>query len=385
MKVLFVCLYPFFANNSGMMRNRALINGLIQNGHTVDVISINNNRLQKTIDAGNCGVSHFYFAGSNKLYDAITNQTNKKRSSIKAVAEKVLRRLFHAFYPFDYTMKIAKRINISILDGKDYDLVISSSNPLSSHRAVKELSKQGLHYKSWIQYWGDPLSYNISNTTILPDFFLRTLENKLFSKSNRIVFVSPLTLDYEAKYHSRYRNKMSWLPIPYLEEKHYHGGKYISYFGDYIKKTRNIVPFFEAANELKTPTIIAGTSDLKLESTEYVRILDRGDISDYMDNTAVLVVILNRYGTQIPGKIYHFAGTNIKCLIVCDGSNSDSIKKHFEMFGERFVFCDNKKDDIVSALRLMLRDQKPVFPISNYSCKAVAKQMIDMLASDIKY
>lgn len=379
MKVLFVTLYSFFANNSGMMRNRAIVKGLIENGNTVDILTIKPKKFQETISNIDFKLNDCFYAGNNNLYDNITNQSEKKRSKIKHLLEKVLRSIYHKFYPFDYTMRIAKKITINVLNNNEYDLIISSSNPFSSHKAVEKLIKQGLVYKKWIQYWGDPLSYNISDNTFLPNFFLRMLEKKLFSVANKIVFVSPLTLEYEKKYHNFHSKKMFWLPIPSENNRMYNGTKFISYFGDYISKTRNIYPFYEAVSDLNIPTIIAGTSDIKLASTNNVFIYERCDVSKYMEETKLLVVILNRYGTQIPGKIFHCAGTNIKILVICDGDYSKNIQSYFNQYKKRFVFCDNSKDSIKLAIQNIMLDNNQVMPITDFSSKIVAEQLLSLV------
>lgn len=382
MKILFVTLYHFFANNSGMMRNRALVNGLIENGHAIDVLTVGQNRLQETVSYDSNGVHEFYYAGNNSLYDSITNQKNRQRNKIKVFLEKVLRKLYHRFYPYDYTMHIAKKISINSIGDREYDLIISSSNPLSSHKAVECLIKQGLVYKKWVQYWGDPLSCNISNTTLLPDFILRKLERKLFSSSDKVVFVSPLTLEYEGKHHKSWSNRMAWLPVPSENHNVYNGSKYIAYFGDYVSKTRNIMPFYEAAKELDFPTIIAGTSDIKLSNTANVKVYERCDVSKFMEETKLLVVILNRKGNQIPGKIYHYAGTNIRILVICDGDYSSSIQTYFKQYKERFSFCDNSKDEIKAAITRIMMETVPVKPIFDFSSKNIAKQIVNLAQAD---
>lgn len=379
MNILFISLYPFFANNSGMMRNRALVKGLVDNGHKVDVITIENNKLQKTTSCKDIGINNIYYAGRNQLYDSITGQKKQKGTTLKKILERIIRVLYHKFYPFDYTMRIAKRINIRLIGDRKYDMIISSSNPWSSHEAVKRLIKQGLQYKSWIEYWGDPLSNNVSNKCILPDIVLQKYEKKLFSISDKIVFVSPLTFEYEKKVHKTYISKFAYLPIPFDEPKFYYGNKYVGYYGDYYSKSRNIYPFYNAVNELKVPTVIVGSSNLKLHSTEYVEIYDRGDVSHFMEKTMLLIVVLNKRGTQIPGKIFHYSGTNIKTLVICDGNNSNAIRKYFEKYNKRFFFCDNNKNDIKKALTTILQNNCPADPIMEFSGKVISNEMIGLV------
>ncbi len=375
MKILFITLYSYYSNNSGMMRNRALVRGLVDCGHRVDIVTTKTNKLQETIDIDDNGISAIYYAGDNKLYDYVTSQKSKP-SKIKLWIESCLRKVYHKLYPFDYTMGIAKAIDVKLLDNKEYDIIISSSNPWSSHVAARNFIKQGLKYKKWIQYWGDPLSNNISNTTILPECILKRLERQLFKGADKVVFVSPLTYEYEKSIHNNFAKIMTWLPIPYTRKQYFKGNRYISYFGDYVSTTRNIMPFYEAAQDIDAEFIIAGNSDIRLESSKKIKVLNRCDISKYMKDSKILVVLLNKSGTQIPGKIYHNAGTNIKVLVICDGEMEDEIEKYFTKY-ERYVFCKNTIEDITKKLNYMLADKNAVKPIDEFDTENITQRFLE--------
>lgn len=62
----------------------------------------------------------------------------------------------------------------------------------------------------------------------------------------------------------------------------------------------------------------------------------------YEEDADLLIVLLNKKGTQIPGKIYHYAGTNKPILIILDGDRKEEIKEYLSLFN-RFYFCENNE------------------------------------------
>ncbi len=72
------------------------------------------------------------------------------------------------------------------------------------------------------------------------------------------------------------------------------------------------------------------------------------------DATNVLIFLCNRQGGQIPGKIYQYSATDKIVLFIMDGTDEERkvLYNYFAPFN-RYVFCDNTKEDIIRAIHLI--------------------------------
>lgn len=378
MKILFICLSPIEANSSAMMRNLSLINGLLSNQCEVDFVTIpttvstipNNSDVIEKINV--------IRLKGNSLYDTVTSLKKGNNNLLKKLAMSSLRKVYHKFTIFDYTLKIAEQININMLPEKKYDMIVSSSDPKTSHIAAYNLIKQGLEYNKWIQYWGDPMAIDITNQNIYPKFVMKKIEKNILKNADRIIYVSPCTLESQKSMYPDLSNKMSFLPIPYKEEKIYpkvNNSKFlVGYFGAYMKVSRDITPLYNVCSNLKQDLelIIMGETDCELEEKENITIFPRGDVEKYESTTNLLVCVLNKKGTQIPGKVYHYAATNKPILIILDGENKVIIKKYLEPF-RRYVFCENSEEDIYKAIKKIMEEQIDYEPCEAFHSRVLAK------------
>lgn len=385
MKILFICLFPIEANNSAMMRNLALVNGLQSNNCEVDFVTIPPSKNVLVVDERDKleGINIVRLK-SNDLYDTVTSAKNSKNSVLKNLAMSILRKAYHKLTIFDYTLKIAKQIDINILNQREYDLVISSSDPKTSHIAAINMMKQGLKYKKWIQYWGDPMAMDITNHSIYPNSYLRNIEQKILKDADRIIYVSPCTYEAQKQTFPNLAKKMSFVPIPFKKQKIYPEVKnkkfLVGYFGAYMKISRNLGPLYNTCNNLceDVDLIIMGESDSVLEEKENITVLPRGDVSDYEAKADLLVCVLNKSGTQIPGKIYHYAATNKPILIILDGESKETIKNYLEPYN-RYIFCNNTEEDIKQALRNILEHPTKYKPCEAFDSRIIAKEILKLL------
>ena len=135
-----------------------------------------------------------------------------------------------------------------------FDIIISSSDPKSSHLIAESLiyNNPGIA-KKWIQYWGDPFASDINKKSYLPDFLIKKEEERIISKSDMVIYVSPFTLEKQKELYPKYASKMVFFPIPYLKKIEYpktnNVNLVLGYYGDYRKKDRNILPLYEAIKE----------------------------------------------------------------------------------------------------------------------------------------
>ncbi|MBV1709959.1 MAG: hypothetical protein KMY54_08880 [Erysipelothrix sp.] len=326
----------------------------------------------------NCEVSYL------SQLDAYVNVTEKHDGFLGKFKKTVLpmvRWLYHKLSIYDFTIMIAKAADKSLCKHATYDIIISSSDPKSSHVAVKKLLKSGLNCTHWIQYWGDPLAFDITNQTIWPTFILKTIEKSLVKDADKVVYVSPFTLDQQQKGFRRFAHRFAFLPIPYRKINEYALREQYPldccYLGDYYTRSRNILPFIEAVNHLGLRTVIAGNSDIEIKGKN-ITVLNRisqTEVADIEQQSRILICLLNHKGNQIPGKLYHYAASNKPILVIVDGDDSLKMEQYLLSF-DRFEFCANDSIMIEAKLSLMLSEEKTYMPSERLNPRSIANQFL---------
>ena len=390
MRILFLVLSHINSNSSAMIRNRAIIHGLLENGYKVDVLTLDS-AISKYLNKEN-NLKHenleFFTVNSPSIYkNLVTEKQTLVQNIKKNIVLPILRYLFYKFSIYDNTILIAKNIKNQIILNRKYDVVISSSDPKTSHIAMKSLITNGLKYSKWIQYWGDPMAFDITKKSIYPTWYLKKLEEKFFNSADKIIYVSPLTLENQKKEFQKYSSKMSWLPIPYIKIKEYIVNEFtikdvkIGYFGDYNSKVRNILPLYDCCKNNNIMLVVTGESDLNLYNTDKIRLLPRQttDVVEKLEEDIdILVCILNTSGTQIPGKIYHYAAANKPILIILDGEYKQEIFKYLNEYN-RFVFCDNKVESIKESIKKICLEKVKYKPLDILNAKNIALSFLNKL------
>ncbi len=390
MRILYVSLSSYDYNTSAMIRNKALINGMLQNGNTIDFLTIGASQISKYYDGTSELLDNLNIIKleDNKIYKNFNKTQNSKNTNVlKKIFVNIIKSLYHRVSLFDNTIITAMKINNINNIQKYYDVIISSSDPKSSHFAVNRLIKLGLRYGKWIEYWGDPLLNDITRKSILPKWYIKQIEKKLFYNADKICYVSPFTCDEQKKIFFKYADKMCFLPIAYKEKKIYENQQLkidtvkLGYFGDYNDAVRNIIPLYNCCKEYGIKLCIAGNSNLELEDTKNIMILPRVNkvrLDELEADTDILICIINKYGLQIPGKIYHYAATNKPILIILDGPNKEKIRKYLFKF-DRFVLCDNSKVSINEAINRIIEDKRNYEPSPYFEARKIAKSMLSLI------
>jgi hypothetical protein len=375
MRILFVTFSSIDSNYSSTFRNKSILNGFVKLGHLVDVISSFDNEYSKADDSRKYNIN-------GKLIVVSQNAFNKNKQNNNSLLKKIARILYHKFSPFDLSLFYLRRINLSLLPTYSYDIVVSSSDPITSHLAVRQLIRQGLKYKKWIQYWGDPLSKDITNKLIYPEKIKDKLEYWILKPADKIIYVSPVTVDSQKKLFTKLSEKMFFLPTPYSSEKKYSNYQNdtfkVGYHGFYMSSVRNIIPLYNAVNnsKLKIELDIIGDSNLSLTKSNKVNIYpNKHNIEEYIEKTDLLIVLLNSSGGQIPGKIYHLSGTNKPILVILDGECKDLIKKYFIQF-DRFLFCNNDSESILNAIQKVFFEKPSFEPCHYFSPEVLSVKFI---------
>lgn len=386
MKILYITATPLEYNSSANMRNIALIKGLEELGNEVSTLSSDFCEDSIYIESieSKVKLKDRYWIKLGQLQSNITNKVNSKNKFKKKVKEK-LYKIYTKFSIYDPRKTLTSKIKKGLVNSK-FDLIISSSDPKSSHLLAEKIIQLNPDItKMWIQYWGDPFCGDINRNTIIPDFFIKREEKRLIKKCDKVVYVSPFTLERQQKIYKEYKEKMVFVPIPFLKEKVYKNVKnekvVLGYFGDYNSKDRNINHLYNVVKEnIKLELNICGNSDITLKEKENIKIKTRQKTSiltSLEEVVDILICICNRSGTQIPGKIYHYAATNKPILIILDGQNRKELKRYFEDF-DRFELCNNNEKDIEKAILNIINSKKNYKPSDLLEPKHIAQNIVEM-------
>lgn len=384
MKILYITSMPLEYSSSGNLRNIALIRGLINNGHSVTTLTTKPQKNSECFDETllNLNFEKRYFLELGKLHTEIS-ATGK--NTVISKLKGPLYRLYTKFNMYDSRKQYAAHISQIDFCGEKFDIVISSSDPKSSHLFAERLLKvhPGIADR-WIQYWGDPFTGDINRRSMVPDFVVAKEEKRLLSLCDKAVYVSPLTCEYIKKKYPEYSEKVHFVPVGYSAEKiypkHENSELNVCYCGDYNSKDRNLKPLIDAVEQLsgKCRLTLAGNTDLHFDKKENISVYPRVEkkkVDEFEEKSDVIACVCNRSGTQIPGKIYHASATNRAVLILLDGENKDKIKEYFEKYN-RFIFCQNTKEEIIKTLKTLDANKLDAKPCTDLNGRVVAKEII---------
>lgn len=370
MKILFVVSRPIEINTSASIRNRAVIAGLIESGHTVDYLSSVPDKNHANFDdslALDVNKSYYFELGGvqkvAKLGRKFVFLKSVKKIAYKAMQNRNI---------YDNLKGICNFADVKNVDINGYDLVISSSDPKSSHLFVNEFFDRYGKEVKWYQIWGDPFLDDITHKGDKKKNRLVFIEEKkLLTKADKVFYVTLPTLYKQKEIYGTESYKMNYMPIPYEKKINYKRNninklriKFL-YTGDYNSKIRNIRPLIDSLEQTDHELIICGDSDIDIKSSKNIKIFSRQNykkIKEFEEDADILVHLSNLTGTQIPGKIYQYSGTNKPILFILDGE-SESILKNFSDIEDRYIFCQNTKEDILNTINdtiLNFDNYKPV-------------------------
>ena len=387
MKILYVVSRPLEINTSASIRNRATILGFLENGHTVDLFTTepdkNHNAYDENLAPKGIKVKYAHLGGTQNL--ARVGRKLKILKPIKGIVYKWMNRN----EVYDNLKGIINHINDIDLKTEKYDVIVSSSDPKSSHLFVERLlEKENDSFEGrWIQIWGDPFFGDITSKNNKKAELIKKEERRLLSKANKVIYVSKLTKEKQKCLYPESADKMIHIAIPYMKKEFYNLREIgnmtrmkLVYCGDYNSSVRNILPLYNAVNDLENVHLtICGGSDIRLESTEKVTVYGRVSyekVKQLEKEADVLVHLSNLSGTQIPGKIYQYSGTNKPILFILDGEKQE-LRNVFERYN-RYVFSNNNVENICSILKEGCNDGQEINqePVEEFSPRFIASKIL---------
>ncbi len=384
MRILFVIGSCLRVNTSANLCHIAYIKGCIDNGYEVNVVSVGEKgyiidgsiSLPKTKRWITFEAPTFRNAIKAITSSSVLPLNNKGKGLINILKEKILG--FYGIYGRSASIWIKRAKKFK--DTKEYDYVISLATPYVSHHLANLLIKSGnIKCKSWIQIWEDPWNADLYNRE--KDKRKLNEEKHLLKAADKIIYVSPLTLEYQKRYFSESSVKMSWHTLPYYYKKEQkvrknNSEKIFGYYGDYYSFSRNLQPFYCAAIEIDARVNIYGNSDYSLKQVGNICIKPRVSLSELEEVegiTDVFVFLCNLGGGQIPGKLYQYSATDREILFILDGTEYEKkiIKNYFSKFN-RYFFCENDVDSIKESMIKICRGK--IQEVSNKCIEAFSPE-----------
>ncbi len=349
--VLFIRTRPLTSETSSSIRAISTLKILLAAGFDITVLTTDLDDSREPVALQGENIKYIYVPISN-VYNMVKNI--KKKENILKKSILLVKKFYRKINIID-PLKIATK-NLHIIFSqleRHYDIIISCSDPKSSHILALKLLNKGITYKKYVEIWGDPLLNDISRDSMIPNFFVFQKERTILKKADLVLYVSPATLKEQQCIFPKYSSKMKLL-LPTYDTKQENTPvkkvKTIGYFGDYNCKIRNIEPLYLALNQLNLRAVICGDSTTPLLPTERIDIhsrMSRVELQKYERNVDLLVCLCNKKGNQIPSKIYQYSSTNKPILIIEDGDIS--MKEYFSVYN-RYYFCKNDIEDIKESL-----------------------------------
>lgn len=259
------------------------------------------------------------------------------------------------FGMLDFTRSYLRHWSDTHIPDEFYDVVISTSDPKSSHVFTSKLLHR-IRYARWIQHWGDPLLGDITRNFWWPRWFIKLYESSILIKADKIVYVTPFTCNAQRAEYSRMADKIVFIPLPAdmctTVTKPHTDILRIAYLGDYNPTFRNLKPLYDACSNLNGVHLTIAGHGPQYPTKPNIEVLPRipQEQALSIENEAdVIVCVCNKRGTQIPGKILYKASSDKHILIATETELHDEMCRYFDSFN-RFFVCDNTPDSIAEAL-----------------------------------
>ena len=389
MKIAIVNCIPEEYNISSNLCVQLLCKGMIENGHEVWLITPKSNQNHKYY----CDDYVFEYEHLHHIrFGEFTPKSNNDDTFAQKNTNKIVSLLLNLYRKFDLfgqsitTLKYCDAIKKVLTDANlEFDVLISTSDPKTSHLFATKLYKSFCYKPYYIQYWGDPLTLDIARNTWTPKFIRKMIESHMISCCDKIAYVSPLTLKEQQGFLPAYAKKMIYSPTP-CEEVLYKNSEnnnriVMGYFGSYNSSVRDIMPLYKAVKKNDNVFLyIVGDSDVVLSSEKNIEVIPRisaSQLKDFYNKCNVIVDLTNNRGAQIPAKIFRDAGTNREVLLLCDGVAGQEVKDCFEHFN-RYTFCENTEEQIAKTLDEYIKNGVPSRePLNAFLYNVVSEELLE--------
>lgn len=423
MKILFIACYSPYINNSAAIECLQYLNKLSElKGNKVHLLTVKfpedsiyfDKKLLKLL-SDKVKVTQ---VDGGKLFNALVprRKANSGGMNVNISGGKVrniLRNIKNMFVIPDMYYAWSKKASVigkEIVKNEKIDVIFSMHEPPSSHLCAYRIKKE---FKSipWITYWSDPW---LKDSTKENAFFLKKIiekgmEKDIIELADKYIFVTEANRnDYISTYSidknkteiiTRGFDKELFSRIKSLEKPALIKEDKINiiYAGEIFSKLRNINPFIDAINNLKSTNnelyskmniLFFGNID-DVEARERLRKIDVVTLSSripfeeallYMLNSDILLLFGNKNSKQIPAKIYEYFGATGKIFVIY-GDENDPIRPIVHNNSKCITSLNNNKEIEEKLVRLLKTDKGSLLeePDFNYEWDSIITRLNKVL------
>lgn len=429
MKLLVIANYFPPVNGSASIEALYYVNKLSELGYKVYVISPDypsdyfrydenfEGMISNNVTVIKTYMGKFY----SKIYpkNNFENQTDdkvKSKYSIKRELKEFTKK--NIIFPDSYFewRKEALKVAKNLIATEDIDTVISMHESASCHligRAIKEVFPS----IKWIAYWSDPWtldSTRYNNTLFYKKLIESRMEKKIVEMADYLLFTTKETMECYIKHFKINQDKCGTVHRGYdleLYDEIKHDMELnvdlrerkinIVHIGELYAQLRDINPLIKALRELKYQDenvydkiniiFLGGIHDKELispcEDIECLSFYDRTNFKTalkYMLSADVLLLLGNKKGVQIPGKVYEYLGANAPILTILADKNDPLNKLMIDADKGPVIMNDEEKIKkcLTDIYQSILNDEVPSEwegPNNKYSWEKGMSEFIEFI------
>lgn len=391
-RVLFVTTFYEQQSVSAAIRNSAWVDGLINLGCKVTVLTVDwpeNLKSQFLMDNNRAKVYRTHLAELDIL-KITTSQIKKKSFSKLTPLRHFVRDVI--YFP-DICKKWPERINLP--SDLSFDVLISSSDLKSSHYVARKI-KCLYPNVDWIQIWGDPWRDDVG-LGWLNKYRAAKQEECLLTLAEKVIYVSAITKERMAQIYPHLKPKFYYLPRGFYKSVEKNGHSYsgtirITYSGGMSLKNRNsllLLDYIQNLNKTAKRKIhidFYGTYDgdtidcfRQYECCSIHAAVDYEHVLKIYEESDALLFIANKgNSSQIPGKLFDYMGTNLPILCLVDSLTTDLsfwLKKY-----SRCLLIENTHEGMKNLTHDLYDFVKQEFEIeTEFSPNTIAEKLLCLL------
>lgn len=257
------------------------------------------------------------------------------------------------YYPFQTKIKIIQIFSLIGLFIKSFFIIlINFKRELTISTNPKFLVViPCILRKRFTLYLGDPFVGDVSKNDSYFYTFLWKYSKNLIKE---LVVFSPFL-------YQRFKYEGTNAKLKFIQRSPIHNlpimsGEGILYLGDFNSIDRNFEPVITVLNELNIKLDIFGVGNLEIISkkTNNIKLYARRSFSEIFNiipNYKLMLIILNRSGLQVPGKLYDFADAPFKVLILYE----DYLDITLLPQPANYIYCKNVASEIKIVVSKLLQ------------------------------
>lgn len=273
---------------------------------------------------------------------------------------------------------------------QDIDIIISNKITIDEiifGKVAKTFFKGAVLY----EYWSDPmalLGINYSLFKRMPrKWIFKIIEKKALKGCDRIIYGTKTLLMTQSILFKEFKTKMFYVDICYSEANESQNkvamNNKMIYAGNYYNTIRNILELARATSlQNKFSLDIYGSGNVELSNYNNVHVhgnVAKKDLDLVKSNYSLEVCVLNKFSTQIPGKIFYNMNSDGDILVLADGPMQEPIIDYLKKY-RRFQIVKNDYNDILLFLNNIESKRVNIdlgYITRNFSPKIIARTIIE--------